>query len=70
MVACDERLNAHLFPSLATARRIIKAWQTDYNTPRPHSSLGGSAPAELRTVPARGIRTPKLSYQRPETGCR
>jgi putative transposase len=66
----DKRLNAHLFPSLATARRIIEAWQTGYNTVRPHSSLGGLAPAEFTNRPRQGIRTPKLSYQRPETGSR
>jgi putative transposase len=66
----DERLNAHLLSSLATARRIIKAWRTDYNTVRPHSSLGGFASAEFTNRPAKGIRTPKLSYQLPETGSR
>jgi transposase InsO family protein len=47
----DECLNEHLFPSLAAARRIIEAWRTDYNTVRPHSSLGGMAPAELTNRP-------------------
>jgi putative transposase len=43
----DECLNEHLFPSLAAARRIIEAWRTDYNTARPHSSLGGMASGEF-----------------------
>ncbi len=43
----DECLKEHLFPSLAAARRIIKAWRRDYNTVRPHGSLGGMAPAEF-----------------------
>ena len=47
----DECLNEHLFPSLAAARRIIEAWRTDYNTVRPHSSLGGLAPAEFTNRP-------------------
>ncbi len=64
----DECPNEHLFPSLAAARRIIEAWRTDYNTVRPHSSIGGLAPPSLRIAPARGIWTPKLSYQRPENG--
>jgi hypothetical protein len=72
MVACatsDECLNEHLFPSLPAARRIIEAWWTDYNTVRPHSSLGGLAPAEFTDQPpAKGIWTPKLTYQRPENG--
>ncbi|OYY88772.1 MAG: hypothetical protein B7Y45_14055 [Sphingomonas sp. 28-66-16] len=47
----DECLNEHLFPSLAAARRIIEAWRTDYNTVRPHSSLGGMAPGEFTNRP-------------------
>ena len=50
----DECLNEHLFPSLAAARRIIEAWRTDYNTVRPHSSLGGLAPAEFTNRPRQG----------------
>ena len=50
----DECLNEHLFPSLAAARRIIEAWRTDYNTVRPHSSLGGSPPAEFTNRPRQG----------------
>jgi putative transposase len=50
----DECLNAHLLSLLATARRIIKAWRTDYNTVRPHSSLGGFAPAEFTNRPRQG----------------
>jgi putative transposase len=50
----DECLNEHLFPSLAAARRIIEAWRTDYNTVRPHSSLGGMAPAEFTSRPSQG----------------
>ncbi len=40
--------------SLAAARRIIEAWRTDYNTVRPHSSLGGMAPAEFTNRPRHG----------------
>lgn len=35
---------------------------------RPHGSLGGLAPVEFPNRPRRGIWTPKLTYQRPETG--
>lgn len=41
----DECLNEHVFSSLAKARRIIENWRIDYNTLRPHSSLGGLAPS-------------------------
>lgn len=41
----DECLNEHLFSSLSEARSLIEAWRIDYNTFRPHTSLGGLAPA-------------------------
>jgi putative transposase len=54
----DELLNETLFGSLAHARAALAEWRLDYNTVRPHSSLGNlppvdyaklSAPASLRT---------------------
>jgi transposase InsO family protein len=42
----DECLNLHWFLSLADARRTIECWRKDYNSVRPHSSLGGLTPAE------------------------
>jgi putative transposase len=50
----DECLNEHPFPSPAAPRRIIEAWRTDYNTVRPHGSLGGMAPAEFDNRPRQG----------------
>lgn len=41
----DECLNEHLFDRLSEARSIIETWRIDYNTVRPHTSLGGLAPA-------------------------
>ncbi|WP_209835617.1 IS3 family transposase [Ruegeria sp. HKCCE3926] len=41
----DECLNEHIFGNLAEARKIIETWRIDYNTQRPHTSLGGLAPA-------------------------
>ena len=41
----DECLNEHLFDRLSEARNIIETWRIDYNTVRPHTSLGGLAPA-------------------------
>ncbi len=41
----DECLNEHAFASLSEARRIVEAWRIDYNTVRPHSSLGGIPPS-------------------------
>lgn len=40
----DECLNEHWFLSLNHARRIIEEWRHDYNTVRPHSSLGYQTP--------------------------
>lgn len=44
----DECLNEEIFDSLADARRTLALWRYDYNTVRPHSSLGGMTPAEAR----------------------
>jgi putative transposase len=41
----DELLNESLFTDLEQAGRLIGAWVTDYNTTRPHSSLGYKTPA-------------------------
>jgi putative transposase len=41
----DELLNESLFIDLDQARQLIGAWATDYNTARPHSSLGYKTPA-------------------------
>jgi transposase InsO family protein len=41
----DELLNESLFIDLDQARQIIGAWADDYNTARPHSSLGYKTPA-------------------------
>jgi putative transposase len=45
----DECLNEDWFISLAHARSIIEAWRIEYNTDRPHSSLGNRTPQEFAT---------------------
>jgi putative transposase len=40
-------LNIHQFASLAEAQAIIEAWRVDYDTRRPHSSLGHLTPSEF-----------------------
>jgi putative transposase len=57
----DECLNEHLFSSLPEARRIIEAWRIDYNTKRPHSSLGGLTPTEFAARPNQGHNQNRLS---------
>jgi len=42
----DELLNAEVFFSLPEAREKLEAYRLDYNTYRPHSSLGYRPPAE------------------------
>ena len=42
----DELLNVEEFATLLEARVVVDAWRTEYNTYRPHSSLGGMTPAE------------------------
>jgi putative transposase len=42
----DECLNEHWFVTMAQARRVIENWRVEYNTERPHSSLGDLTPEE------------------------
>jgi putative transposase len=43
----DECLNTNWFLSLKHARTVIEEWRRDYNSVRPHSSLGGRSPEEF-----------------------
>ena len=43
----DECLNVNQFLSLDHARDVIEAWRVDYNTERPHGSLGHLTPSEF-----------------------
>jgi putative transposase len=53
----DECLNVHLFFGLADARHKLEPWRVDYNTNRPHRSLGQMTPTEY--VAARSeLRSP------------
>ncbi len=44
----DELLNVEEFGSLTEAQVVVAAWRIEYNTYRPHSSLGGLTPAQYR----------------------
>jgi len=48
----DECLNEHWFLDLNDARRTIETYRRDYNSYRPHSSLGGLTPEEFASRPA------------------
>lgn len=43
----DECLNEHWFVSMRHAREIIAAWRREYNSERPHSSLGYLTPQQF-----------------------
>jgi Integrase core domain len=43
----DECLNVSLFWSIQDAIEKLESWRHDYNENRPHSSLGGLAPAQF-----------------------
>lgn len=44
----DEILNEEMFDTLDDARRKLAIWRYDYNTVRPHSSLGNQTPQQAR----------------------
>jgi putative transposase len=48
----DELLNETLFASLAHARVVLARWKLDYNTIRPHSSIGNLVPADYAKLSA------------------
>lgn len=53
----DECLNEHWFLSVAEAQQIIEAWRIDYNTVRPHRSLGQQTPAAYAAAACAGPAT-------------
>ena len=46
----SECLNQHWFLSITEAQAKIEAWREDYNTNRPHSSLGQKTPEEFANL--------------------
>ena len=47
----DELLNLEIFDTLLEAKVLIERWRREYNTIRPHSSLGYEPPAPEATQP-------------------
>ena len=47
----DELLNGEIFDTVIEARIIIERWRKEYNTIRPHSSLGYLPPAPETILP-------------------
>jgi putative transposase len=52
----DELLNETLFSSLDDVRSLLADWQDDYNTVRPHSSIGNLPPATYAKLTASDIQ--------------
>jgi putative transposase len=57
----DECLNEHLFFSMNHARAVVAGWVADYNTGRPHSSIGYRTPAAYAGL-LRPQRAPALRH--------
>jgi putative transposase len=55
-----ECLNEHWFINLADARKKIEDWRCEYNTFRPHSSLGGMPPSVFASRQIKGLCSPIL----------
>jgi transposase InsO family protein len=47
----DELLNGEIFDTVLEARVVTENWRNEYNTFRPHSSLGYRAPAPEAIIP-------------------
>ncbi len=59
----DELLNETLFTSLDHVREALAIWIQDYNTARPHSSLGNLPPADYaKTQRSRNATGGALRY--------
>lgn len=56
----DECLNANLFDSIDDARQKLEAWRIDYNTARPHSSIGNLAPEEYARRHKSGLQEGRI----------
>jgi len=59
----DECLNQYWFVSLEEAERIIKSWRMDYNTTRPHSSLGYMTPEAFRLSFEKMLENDKMKQE-------
>ena len=61
----DELLNREIFYTLTEAKVLIERWRREYNTIRPHSSLGYRPPAPEAMMPTEAgsaaLRMPQLA---------
>ena len=61
----DECLNANWFTSLREAQVLIEAWRRDYNTVRPHESLGWRTPAQAAATWAGAMAPAQVEVSSP-----
>jgi putative transposase len=61
----DELLNGEIFSTILEARVLIEQWRRDYNTIRPHSSLGYRPPAPETILP---LQAAFATLNQPEGG--
>jgi putative transposase len=64
----DECLNQHWFASLEEARQTIEAWWMEYNTERPHRSLGQLTPAAWEAAWSTSMEAPDEPFPWTKTG--
>lgn len=56
----DELLNGEIFYTLREAQVVLEMWRKDYNTHRPHSSLGYRPPAPEAILPRTQLPRPEV----------
>ena len=62
----DELLNMEMFYTMKEAKVLIERWRQDYNTIRPHSSLGYRPPAPETVLPNPDVPPYATKRLRPE----
>jgi putative transposase len=61
----DECLNEHWFLNMAHARSVIERWRLEYNTERPHSSLGYLTPAQYAAATQEALALRTSAHEEP-----
>jgi len=59
----DELLNGEIFATLLEAKVLIENWRRNYNTIRPHSSLGYKPPVPEAVMPGKGYLMERLTLK-------
>ena len=59
----DELLDREIFTTLLEAKVLIENWRREYNTIRPHSSLGYKPPAPEAVMPYNSHSVGRLTLE-------